>query len=69
MAYNFTKVSGVYRVTDTTTNAVPKSYFGAVNISIGADNYTVPFTSLKVNGQQPSTASEAMTLLTSLFGS
>lgn len=82
MAYNFTKISGVIRVTDTVSNTVPKSYFGAVgkfeptpdnlgvNIQINYQNsFTVKLTDLKVNGQTPSTISEAMTLLNSLFGS
>ncbi len=79
MAYNFLKISGVYRVADTNTNAIPKSYFNTsgkfgingsnISITIGGDEYLLALADLKVNGQTPTTTSEAVTLLNSLFGS
>lgn len=77
---NFTKISSVVRVTSTVQGSVPsKSYFGAVGkfnnngntfyISIGSDQYQEQLGDFQVNGQTPSTISEALTLLTSIFGS
>jgi len=75
---NITKISSVVSIT--TDSDIPKSYFGyrgsfsptpagtGFNIAIGIDNFQVLRTDLRVNGQAPSTMSEASTLLRSIFG-
>lgn len=79
MATNISKASGVLFVTQGTQN--PTSYFGATGsyqftddntqiiIKIGSTpSIITAWTNVQVNGQTPSTVTEAKTLLNSIFG-
>ena len=75
---NFSKTSGVLFVTEGTNQ--PRSYFGLTGryvpdndqtkyqIKIGADEYVVLLSDIRINGVTPSTFSEGKTLLNALFG-
>lgn len=75
---NFSKVSGVITVTQ--TSGAPKSYFGLTgtyspnassdgyNIQIGGTSFQVSLTDLRVNGQAPANLANGLTLLGALFG-
>lgn len=79
-AVAFTKISGMYIVTQTSGagkyysvaatptkfNALPAG--NGVLITMGSDIYSVSLTDLTVNGQYPSTLSTALVLLNSYFG-
>lgn len=77
---NFTKVSGVVRIESTVQGSLAyKSFFSprgelthkgnTIYITVNGIPLQFEYTDLQVNGQTPSTLSEAITLLTSIFGS
>lgn len=77
----FTKVSGVLIVTQTAGR--PKYYAATalangkfspssdgldVNITVGNDNFQIPFGDVQVTSTRATTLSQALTLLNSIFG-
>jgi hypothetical protein len=77
MPYNFTKTSGVIKITP--TGEQPQMFFGVtgkvitlgnnINLTVGEKEFNFPYTDITVNGQVPSSLTTAMTLLNSIFGS
>lgn len=78
----FTKVSGVLIVTQTA--GLPKYYAATalangkfspssnglnVNITVGNDDYQIPFGDIKVTSTRATTLTDALTMLNSIFGS
>lgn len=75
---NFTRVSGVFSVTSGSNP--PKYFYGATGnfqqtpdgtgylITIGNAQFSVPLTTLRVNGQTPANINNAAVLLNALFG-
>lgn len=78
----FTKVSGMLIITQ--TSGLPK-YYGAtalaegkfspssdgltVNVTVGGDNYNIPYADVQVTATRAVTLSSSLTLLNSIFGS
>lgn len=78
--FNITKISSVVRITNTTQGSVAyKSFFSpsgefayvgnTINLKVNGIPFVFDYTAVQINGQTPSTLSEAITLLTSIFGS
>lgn len=77
MSTNITNVSGVISISQ--NGGTPKSYFGekgtytfmangtTFQLIIGGNPYTIELSSLKVNGQSPSSLGEALVLLNAVF--
>ena len=78
----FTKVSGVLIVTQTA--GLPKYYAATalangkfnpssdglyVNITVGNDNFEIPFGDVQVTATRATTLTDALTMLNSIFGS
>ena len=77
---NFSKISGVIRVIPSGSTNPTKSYYNhaysyqqtpdgaGFYIYLGSDVYQVALTDLQVNGQSPTSMTEASVLLNSLIG-